>query len=458
MRLTLTALLFAASVTAVPVYVMLPLNTVTTDGKINDINGLKSSFQTMKSGNVDGIMTDVWWGVVERQGPKVYDWAAYQQLVALAHDAGLRVEIVMSFHQCGGNVGDDCNIPLPSWVLQVGRGNGDIFYTDSSGNRDPEYLSLGIDSQPILNGRTPVQVYSDFMESFRSTFSNDLGTTITEIEVGLGPAGELRYPAYQSTHWKFPGIGGFQCYDKYMLADLAVTAANAGHPEWGHSGPADAGNYNEAPENTGFFREGGSYNTPYGQFFLNWYAGRLIDHGEAILLAASGIFKNTPVRLSAKVAGVHWLYDTPSHAAELTAGYYNIYGRDGYLPMLAMFQKHQINLDFTMLEMTDRDNPASARSAPQELITSVFADAVRLGIGHSGENALARFDQSAYNQILAAAQYAGSKIDGFTYLRWGPTLLQGSNWSVFQNFVNQMHSLGEAKNIRPFVVPSPQVE
>lgn len=35
--------------------------------------------------------------------------------------------------------------------------------------------------------------------------------TITDIEVGLGAAGELRYPSYQETlGWVFPGIGEFQ--------------------------------------------------------------------------------------------------------------------------------------------------------------------------------------------------------------------------------------------------------
>lgn len=34
---------------------------------------------------------------------------------------------------------------------------------------------------------------------------------ITDIEVGLGPAGELRYPSYPlSQRWVFPGIGEFQ--------------------------------------------------------------------------------------------------------------------------------------------------------------------------------------------------------------------------------------------------------
>ena len=43
---------------------------------------------------------------------------------------------------------------------------------------------------------------------------------IQEIQVGMGPAGELRYPSYpeQDGVWKFPGIGAFQCFDKVKIA------------------------------------------------------------------------------------------------------------------------------------------------------------------------------------------------------------------------------------------------
>jgi hypothetical protein len=60
------------------------------------------------------------------------------------------------------------------------------------------------------------------------------GSVLTEITVGLGPAGELRYPSYPEGdgRWRFPGVGEFQCYDKYMLEDLKRSAEAAGHPEW----------------------------------------------------------------------------------------------------------------------------------------------------------------------------------------------------------------------------------
>ncbi len=60
--------------------------------------------------------------------------------------------------------------------------------------------------------RTTLQVYYDYMRSFRQNLSDffDDGT-ITEIEVGLGACGELRYPSYpENNGWKYPGIGEFQ--------------------------------------------------------------------------------------------------------------------------------------------------------------------------------------------------------------------------------------------------------
>ena len=44
-----------------------------------------------------------------------------------------------------------------------------------------------------------------------------------DIEVGLGPAGELRYPSYtQNQGWVFPGIGQFQVsLELYVVAIYA---------------------------------------------------------------------------------------------------------------------------------------------------------------------------------------------------------------------------------------------
>ena len=56
--------------------------------------------------------------------------------------------------------------------------NPDLVYTDKSGRRNPEYISLGVDSLPVLRGRTPIQVYTDYMMSFRERFRDYLGDVI----------------------------------------------------------------------------------------------------------------------------------------------------------------------------------------------------------------------------------------------------------------------------------------
>lgn len=91
-------------------------------------------------------------------------------MLAQVARAGLKVQAVMSFHAAGGNVGDTCKIPLPKWVLEIGNTNPDIYYTDKSGHRNRECLSLGCDDQPLFWGRTPVDMYHDLIEAFADQF------------------------------------------------------------------------------------------------------------------------------------------------------------------------------------------------------------------------------------------------------------------------------------------------
>lgn len=63
----------------------------------------------------------------------------------------------MSFHQCGGNVGDACNVPIPEWVRSIAS-NHDAFYKDAEGNVNQEYISLFADNAQIFQGRTPRQM------------------------------------------------------------------------------------------------------------------------------------------------------------------------------------------------------------------------------------------------------------------------------------------------------------
>lgn len=432
----------------VPVYVMLPLEVVTVDNVLENKDGLEKQLKELRAAGVDGVMGDVWWGIVESKGPKQYDWNAYRSLFELVQLCGLKIQAIMSFHQCGGNVGDAVNIPLPQWVLDIGESDPDIFYTNRTGNRNKEYLTIGADNQPLFGGRTAVEIYSDYMQSFRDNMSDflDAGLVI-DIEVGLGPAGELRYPSYPSSQgWVFPGIGEFQCYDKYLKAEFLEAATSAGHPEW--ELPDNAGEYNDTPESTEFFGSNGTYLTEKGKFFLTWYSNKLLGHGDQILEEANKIFLGYKVKLAAKVSGIHWWYKSDSHAAELTAGYYNLQDRDGYRPIARMLSRHYAILNFTCLEMRDSEQSASAKSGPQELVQQVLSGGWRENIEVAGENALARYDRSGYNQILLNARPNGVnkdgppklKMSGVTYLRLSDDLLEAKNFSIFKTFVKKMHA------------------
>lgn len=62
----------------------------------------------------------------------------------------------------------------------------------------------------------------------------------------------------------------------------------------GLSGPHDAGHYNCSSWETGFFvSQGGSWNTTYGHFFLEWYSGALARHVDRVLgSAASAMYQH----------------------------------------------------------------------------------------------------------------------------------------------------------------------
>lgn len=405
---------------------MLPLDTVTNDGKLKDGGLLSQQLGQLKQGGVDGVAVDCWWGVTE-PSPKQYKWGAYTELLGMVKSHGLKMQLATSFHQCGGNVGDTCDIPVPSFVGSVEG----VWYKDVHGNEDKEYISLFADNSTIA-GRTPIQMYHDWFQAFASAFASDLGSTIVEIQISMGPAGELRYPAYQLSHWSFCGIGEFQCFDDHALANFKAAAAAAGHAEW-DSPPRDVGDYNTRPDQSQFFQ--GGYTSDYGKFFLDWYFAALKTHGASVLSQASQVF-NGKVGIAGKIAGIHWWYNTPHHAAELTAGYYMANGRNGYAELAEVFAAHgKAAVDFTCLEMRDSEQSSDCASGPQELVQNVMAVTKGKGLAFNGENALPRYDDTAYNQIIG---YKGN-LNDFTYLRLTQDLLSGDNFNRFKSFVNRMH-------------------
>lgn len=61
------------------------------------------------------------------------------------------------------------------------------------------------------------------------------------------------------------------------------------------------------------------------------------------------------ITVNEQLSGIHWWYKTASHAAELTAGFYNPCNRDGYAPIASMLKKHGAALNFTCVELRTLD-------------------------------------------------------------------------------------------------------
>lgn len=92
-------------VRGVPVYVMLPLDSVLVlerEGGTQPVllreQALEIGLEMLSRAGVEGVMIDVWWGTAEHAGPRQYDFSAYRKLFEQVASKGLKVQAVMSFH------------------------------------------------------------------------------------------------------------------------------------------------------------------------------------------------------------------------------------------------------------------------------------------------------------------------------------------------------------------------
>ncbi|KAH1235783.1 Beta-amylase 1, chloroplastic [Glycine max] len=426
-----------------PVFVTLPVNSIGRDGRVARPKAMMFSLKALATAGVEGVVIEIWWGLVEKKKPRVYDWRGYEELVAMACKCGLKVRAVLAFHQHGTGPDDPNWMPLPLWVLDEIQKDTELAF----GQRNIEYISLGCDILPVLCGRSPIQAYADFMRNFRDTFESLLGVVITGVQIGMGPGGELRYPSFSSQEpnlaWSHE-LGEFQCYDKYMLASLNASARNIGKREWGNGGPFGSESLMQNPEHTDFFRnDGGSWDTPYGKFFLEWYSDMLLLHGERICREAETIFRGTEVHISAKLAAIHWHYAMQSHPSELTAGYYNTSNRDGYLPIARMFSKYGFSMCCSCFEMQDAvTQKINPDGSPEGFLRQLLLVARLCDISLEGQNFSTNLDDGAFTQVLKMSKFYSDGIEkrpfSFNFVRMDKRLFESRNWDRFTRFVRQL--------------------
>jgi beta-amylase len=401
---------------------------------------------------VHAVSVDFWWGVIQKDGPEKFDWRYYDLVVNEIEKAGLRWIPILSFHRAGGNVGDDRHhYPLPKWVFAryIGRhgisSERDVQYVSEDGNASNEYLSAWASSYYVKD-------FERFYRAFRDHYAKS-SARIAEINISLGPAGELRYPSYndhdRDSGW--PHRGKIQAYSslarnsfrKFVIEKYGSeqSATMKWGPEWKAMGGAPPKDVES------FFAKGGQHG-PYGKDFFDWYNQSLIDHGKVIVGAAADVFGEgdspfAETELGVKLPGVHWRLGW-DRLAELPAGLVRTsdpgfkdpragWGYASLINGIAEFRNHprkpQIVLHFTCLEKSDREEWEESGSLAKSLVKSISELAASKDLPLKGENALAGplSGEQAWKEMREAVTAPESHFSGLTILRMSDVT---RNWEI----------------------------
>ncbi|KAM1024380.1 hypothetical protein ACFX13_038394 [Malus domestica] len=105
-------------------------------------------------------------------------------------------------------------------------------------------------------------------------------------------------------------------------------------------------------------------------------------------------------------------------------------------------------LNFTCMEMKDREQPEHANCSPEGLVRQVKMATKSAGIDLAGENALERYDTGAFARVLATCSSdSGNALSAFTYLRMNKRLFEGDNWRNMVEFVRSMAEGGRNRSL-----------
>ncbi len=428
---------------------------------------------------IEAVSVDVWWGRVhaERNAPC---WDYYDRVFAAIQAQGLAIVPIMSFHRCGGGANDppepQKNVPLPTWLGEFVKGEGgspeDLCYQSETGNESFDAIPPWLGEEVPAIYREMVRFLDEFLERYRPLLQANL---FPEINISLGPSGELRYPSYSATdHWQFPHRGYYQCYSESarrsflrwvrdpknhcswadQFSDAEIRVPN-GHVPRGHGARADA-----------FVTERIHLQPGYGQDFCTWYHQSLVDHGRRLLHAAIRTLLPHCTRdielaplIGMKIPGVHWQWRSTGvpRYAELTAGLIPPHccfvpeakSATGYESIFEMVRELKlrtawpIRVHFTALEMDDDTLPDSSPNATvktsmaRSLVSAVGRTAYQADVLLSGENALDKVDAPDKDDEVASWDYVAKAFDsgyfsGFTLLR----LCDGA-WDTDKNAMEQ---------------------
>ncbi|MBB6462750.1 family 14 glycosylhydrolase [Flammeovirga kamogawensis] len=441
--------------------VMGPLHVKTHNAKrlLQDQDWITVSRQLdkMREIGVSAVSIDIWWGLVEGRQSNEFDWEYYDNMVKLIESKGLNWVPILSFHQAGGNVNDDFTQMIPLWIWgKIVEENSnlksieDLQYVSETGDVSVEYVSLWADTYVI-------PYYERFMKAFKQRYKKYAWMT-DEINISLGPAGELRYPSYNSHDWgDYPNRGTLQCYSRLAVEDFQRHIVNIYgsldyiNEVW-HTAYESAEEI-PMPDADELFKNNNYSTSRYGLDFFNWYNESLAKHGNKVIRRATEIFtdefENVPVGF--KMPGIHWLVSDPNQprVAEITAGliapYPNIDAsdRDEYTEMLKKIIdkdfKDKVVLHFTCLEKMNKDWEGYSRA--EDLVMWFSNAAKKLDIQVMGENALYHelYSESGWEQIEKALTRTNTSYSGLTVLRM-QNLFSDNNFAIekYAELINKL--------------------
>ncbi|KFK38077.1 hypothetical protein AALP_AA3G066800 [Arabis alpina] len=420
------------SLESVRLFVGLPLDTVSDCNKVNHEKAIVAGLRALKLLGVEGVELPIFWGVAEKESQGKYQWSGYLAIAEIVKKMGLKLHVSLCFHGS-----KQSGISLPDWVTSIGETERGIYFTDRCGSQYKECLSLGVDDVPVLDGKSPMEVYRGFFESFKLAFSGFLGSTITGITTGLGPDGELRYPSHQNKNLLGGGVGEFQCYDKHMLAGLKDYAEANGNPLWGLGGPHDAPLYDQEPNSSRFLSDGGSWESEYGDFFLSWYSSLLVSHADRVLSLAGSTFSGTGLPICGKLPLLHEWNKLRSRPSELMAGFYCNGDHDRYKAIAETFAKNSCRMILPGMDLSDEHQSPESLSSPESLLAHIKTSCKQHGVIVSGQNSSNPIF-SGFERIIENLKNENSAIDLFTYQRMGARFFAPEHFHAFTMFVRNL--------------------
>ena len=441
-----------------------------------------------KQTGVNTVSVDVWWGKVEKNGDQQFDWSYYDAVFQKIRDRQLKIVPILSFHQCGGGPGDDCDIPPPPWLYAhfatVGLTANDLKYESETGSLQDDAIPPWATAVPAV-----LDQFREFMQAFAAHYAAHVGDFV-ELNISLGPTGELRYPAYNKADgWNYPDRGFFQAYStlaqtqfrNWALARFVGLSGVAQRWETPLAHPAEIrvpGGH--LPPKTGkraetFVNDRDYADKPYGRDFVDWYNESLVEHGRRVLVAADGAFGGTfkAIPLGMKIPGVHWQMKACAphpRIAEITAGLVqttldldaraDAYGYQRILDMIADIKNQtgrDVILHFTAAEMDNDPACGDGNSMAEALVFWISQAAQDRNIHHKSENALACVAKPGDDRNWESIRnvFSNAPYQGFTLLRLVdhgcPGDPAGNPWGIdranFTSFIKDYGAGGSATGL-----------